>query len=60
VKWEEMTERQKRDFLDWTEEEIKRLEAGGEVPNCFDGTPEEMIASLKAERDGYLEQERAS
>jgi hypothetical protein len=40
-------------FFDFAKAEIARLEAGGAVPDCFAGTREEMIASLKAERDEY-------
>jgi hypothetical protein len=52
-KWVMMSEDERFRFFDFVKTEIARLEAGGAVPGCFKGTREEMIASLKAERDEY-------
>lgn len=52
-KWAMMSDDERFRFFDYVKSEIARLEAGGAVPDCFNGTREEMIASLKAERDEY-------
>ena len=52
-KWTMMSDEERFRFFDSIKAEIARLEAGGEVPKSFKGTREQMIASLKAERDEY-------
>jgi hypothetical protein len=52
-KWAMMSDEERFRFFDFSKSEIARLEAGGAVPECFKGTREEMIASLKTERDEY-------
>jgi hypothetical protein len=52
-KWAMMTDDERFRFFDFAKAEIARLEAGGAIPDYFKGTREEMIASLKAERDEY-------
>lgn len=52
-KWAMMSDDERFRFFDFVKIEIARLEAGGAVPDCFTGAREEMIASLKAERDEY-------
>jgi len=53
-RWRSITSAERARFLGWVDGEIKRLRSGGAVPWCFDGSPEEMIASLEAERDAYM------
>jgi len=59
-KWAATSREDRGRFFAWVESEIERLRAGGQVPDCFEGTPEEMIASLQAERDRYLEWEKGT
>lgn len=52
-KWTMMSLEERFHFFDFVKAEVARLEAGGSLPECFKGTREEMITSLRAERDEY-------
>ena len=39
------------EFFAWVDEEIARMEAGGDPPEGFAGTREECIVSMRAERE---------
>jgi hypothetical protein len=41
-------------FIAWINAQIAGLEAGGPVPDCFDGTAAECIESMKQEREEML------
>jgi hypothetical protein len=42
------------EFFDWLDGEIARIAAGGDPPPSFEGTREECLASMRAERESRL------
>lgn len=57
--WDALPFERQQQFLIWVEAEIERLNRGGEVPDCFDGSPAQMVGSLIRERDEYLKYGKA-
>ena len=45
----EISEVEALEFLRWIDAEIARIESGGDLPDCFDGTREECLESMRAE-----------
>ena len=52
--WQSTPPEDRAAFMAWLNEQIADLETGRRTPpECFEGTVEECVASMKAKRDFY-------